>query len=884
MIGVSRHAWHAHSAEETLALVETTAAGLSHAEAARRRQTSGPNRLMPPRPTPALRLLRDQVASVVVLLLVAAAGVSLALGEGLEAAAIGCVLLLNVGLGFAIDLGARRAMEALAALDAAWCLAMRDGTLCRIEVDGLVPGDLVELESGHTVPADARLLSAHDLRVTEATLTGESLPVPKRPGVTLEADTPLADRANMVYKGTVVLGGSGRAVVTGTGRGSELGRIGALLEGIADERTPLERRLDALGRRLVWLTLVIAALVASVGWFQGLALGRVIETGIALAVAAVPEGLPAVVTIALAIGLRRMAARHALVRRLPAVETLGSVTVVCTDKTRTLTSGEMTLVRVWTADREYVLDEPHGDGRDQRLQHALEVAILASRPQPSVRSPKASGDPVESALAQAAAGIGLDRERLVAAQPLAGVVPFSSERRFMASVHRAQSGLVAYVKGAPIHVLALSDHLLTGPGEVRLDLAGKRRLLAVNRAMAAEGLHVLALARGQVGHSGEPAIRRLTFVGFAGLLDPPAPGVRETIDRLRAAGLRTIMLTGDQRATAIAVGRRLGLLTSDQEVLDGREVQRLSHDELRDRLDATRVFSRITPDAKLAIVGALQERGEIVAMLGDGVNDAAALKKADVGVAMGIRGSDVAKQAASIVLRDDRFETVAAAVEEGRVIYDNIRKFVFYLFSCNLAEILVLLVLGLLGLPPLLPLQILWLNLVTDTFPALALALEPADPDVMRRPPRDPQEALLSRRFLLTMTAYALLIAASTIGASLVIDDPTGPRVVTVAFVTLALAEVFHLGNARRADPVIGPRSATANPYALGALLFTTALQCGIMFWPPAMRLLHLAPLTGRDWVIIGVSAAATAVIGQATKLVHGWGGWQAGAQAPGLA
>jgi Ca2+-transporting ATPase len=592
------------------------------------------------------------------------------------------------------------------------------------------------------------------LRTSEAALSGESLPVSKEAGVALAADTVLAERSNMVYQGTTVAAGTGRAAVTATGTATELGRVGVLVAGLGEERTPLERRLDLLGRRLVWLALAVAAGVAALGAMQGAPLGLVLGTGLALAVAAVPEALPAVATIALAIGLRRMARRHALVRRLPAVETLGSTTVICTDKTRTLTSGEMTVVQVWTDGAAIDLGQdsepsPQDEGR---LRRTLAVAARASRPQALGEM----ADPVDLAVLRAAARLGIDGEALEREQPVLGLVPFSSERRMMASFHQAQGAVVAYVKGAPGRVLELSE----------LDEGRRRQLLAINEELAAEGLRVLALAAGTVEAARESSLRGLTFLGFLGLMDPPDRGVKETIGRLRRAGIRTLMLTGDQRRTAEAIGRQVGTLGPGEQVIDGRELDASSDAQLSGRLAHVAGFSRVSPEHKLRIVRALQAGGDIVAMLGDGVNDAAALKRADVGVAMGMRGTDVAKEAAAIVLQDDRFETIAAAVEEGRVVYDNIRKFVFYLFSCNVAEVLVLLAAGLAGFPlPLAPLQILWLNLVTDTFPALALAMEPGDPDIMTRPPRAPQEAILSRAFVGSVLLHALLITACTMAA-----------------------------------------------------------------------------------------------------------------------
>jgi len=864
--------WHAMPVDDVLRALETRLDGLDEEEARRRLGRFGANRLRPPRPTSALHLLVTQFQSIVVWLLVGAALVSFAMDDRLEAAAIGVVIALNAGMGFVIELRARRAMDALLQLDASRASVVRDGRLLDVSADVLVPGDVVQLDAGHTVPADARILTATDLRVSEAALTGESLPVEKRAAPVAGDGTPLAERTSMVYKGTTVGAGTGRGVVVHTGDRTEVGRIGVLAGAVKEERTPLERRLDALGRRLVWLALGVAGIVAALGVLQGAPAGLMVELSIALAVAAVPEGLPAVATIALAIGLRRMARRKALVRRLPAVEALGSTTVICTDKTRTLTSGEMSIVRVWAGDVEFRLD---GEGQpspagDPGLQEAIRAAVLASRTQAEGGGGegRVTGDPVDRAVLQAAARVTLAPEA-DATRQLETFIPFSSERAFMAAFSRRGPGgrLVAHVKGAPHRVLEMCGHSRAPGGDRPLTPAGREALLDVNRALGEQGLRVLAVAAGAVAEPSESSLTRLTFLGFLGLMDPPAPGVKDAIKRLRTAGLRTIMLTGDQRSTAEAVGRELGVLAAGDQAIDSRELQALEPGELDHRLPGISTFSRISPEDKLTIVEAFQRQGAIVAMLGDGVNDAPALRKADVGVSMGIRGTDVAKEAAAIVLEDDRFETIVAAVEEGRVIFDNIRKFVFFLFSCNAAEVLVLLVAGVLALPlPLLPLQILWLNLVTDTFPALALAMEPGDPDVMTRPPRDPQEAILSRAFLSHVLWYASLITVSTLAAFLWALGRPSSDAPTVAFMTLALAQVFHLGNARSARPVVRLEGALSNRYALGAVVLCVGLQLCAVYVPPLAGILRVAPPGIRDWAIILPCAALTAVVGQGIR------------------
>jgi Ca2+-transporting ATPase len=879
-------AWHSLSASETLAALASQPEGLSPEEAAERLARYGPNHFRASRPVSAWAVLLRQFRSVIVVLLSAAAGIAFYTGDVLDGAAIGAVLVLNVGIGFVTELQARRAMAALLSLEVARARVVRAGHLMDIEAYDLVPGDVLEVEAGDAVPADARLLEALELRTLEASLTGEPVPAEKGADARVGADVPLADRATMLYKATTVVAGRGRAVVVATGMATEVGRIGVLLSGISEQQTPLERRLDALGHRLVGVALAVAGLVAWIGLQQGMAAGELLQTALALAVAAVPEGLPVVATIAMAVGVRRMARRRALIRHLPVVETLGSATVICTDKTGTLTAGEMTATVIRLEDVEVSVSgggyAPEGEFRldgaridpltDPRLEAALRICLLAARGGVTAEggSWRAVGDPTEAALAALAIKAGLNRSTLVAEWPQVSEVPFASERMFMASFHNTPSGLLACVKGAPRRVLQLSSRVLTGAGSREIDERERARLLALNGELAARGLRVLALARKDVASADEGALAGLTWVALVGLNDPPASGVRETIATFRGAGIRTVMLTGDQRLTAERIADDLGLRSPGDAILDGSQIDRLSDGELRDRVVRTVGYSRVSPEAKLRIIGAYQARGEIVAMLGDGVNDAAALRKADIGVAMGRRGTDMAKEAADLILEDDQFPTIAVAVEEGRVVFDNIRKFVFYLFSCNLAEILVLLGAGVAGFSaPLLPLQILWLNLLTDTVPALALAVEPAEANIMRQPPRDPREAILSSRLVRPVIGYALLISLCTLAAfswGLARDPVNSAHASTLAFMTLAFAQILHLGNARSAAPVLAPERALSNRYALAAVLVTFGLQVLAVSLDPLAQVLGLFPLTGKDWLVVLGLALVPAVVGQALK------------------
>ena len=856
--------WHTMPPERVLREQESGPGGLSEAEAARRLARYGPNRFERAPPASAWRVLLAQFRNVVVALLAAAAFLAFLTGDPLDAGAVLAVLVFNVAIGFTTEFRAHRAMEALVGLEVAHARVLREGSWRELDARELVPGDLINLEAGQSVPADARLLESAELRVQEASLTGESVPAEKKAADTLTGEVPLAERTTMVYKATTVVAGRGQAVVVATGMATEVGRIGALAGSIEDQTTPLERRLDQLGRRLALAALTVAVVVAVLGYRQGLPTAQLIQTAVALAVAAVPEGLPVVATIAMAVGVRRMARRKVLVRRLPVVETLGSATVICTDKTGTLTMGRMRAEVLRLSDREVPLDGAAGDG-DPRLAEALRIAALANEAALTRTDGEwtAHGDPTDAALLLAAAQAGQERDRLLEEAPRTAELPFSSERQLAASWHRTGATRTLYVKGAPGRILDVSDRVLETDGPRALDPATREELQEVNRSLAGRGLRVLALAIRRGASGDETDLRALTWVGLVGLSDPPAPGVRETIRVFADAGIRTVMITGDQQRTAQAIAVDLGLLRPGDRVMDGRELDRLSDEALRDAVETVGAYSRASPEAKLRIIAAHQSRGAVVAMLGDGVNDAAALRKAEIGVAMGIRGTDMAKEAADLILEDDRFPTIGAAIEEGRVIFDNVRKFVFYLFSCNLAEVLVLLGVGLASAgAPLYPLQILWLNLITDTLPALALAVEPGEPGVMRQPPRDPHAAILSATVLRVIAAYAAIIAAVTVIAFALVGT-------TGAFMTLAFAQIFHLGNARSAGPVLSPKIALANRSAIAAVLLAVGLQLFAAFFEPLARVLRVTPLEGREWALVAGLALVPAAVGQTVKLLR---------------
>jgi len=882
-------AWHSLDADEALQRLGASRHGLSETEAERRLVTFGRNVIQVVRPESAWRILLRQFASVIVLLLVVAALFALFSGDVADAIAIAAVLVLNIAIGFATEIKARRAMEALRSMDVHHATVIRDEVVRRIDADRVVPGDVIVMEAGSAVPADARILTATELTTVEAPLTGEALSVSKHAAPPPPIDAPLGDRTSMLYMGTTVVTGSVTAVVVATGSATEVGRIGMLVSGIADEPTPLEKRLDVLGRQVVFAAIAVGVGVAVLDFAHGSPLASVFLIAVAIAVAAVPEGLPAVVTITMAVGVRRMAKRKAVVRRMSMVESLGSVTVVCTDKTGTLTLGDMTAVAFWTPDGDAWPDSgteiavsgagygPEGEflvngvptaASDlPALNRSLVAGSMANRANLAHTRGnqwRAHGDPTEAALLVAARKGSIDRDELLRTMPEIAELPFSSQRMVMATFHRSSTGAIrAFVKGAPDRVLARCTTAATQTGDRTLSAAARSAVLRSNEALAARGLRVLALADGQPQGNDEASLQNLCFLGLVGMFDPPAPGVDETIHSLRAAGIRTIMLTGDQRLTASVIAHALGVAAEGSETLDGAEIDALSDSALAGRLESVSAFSRVSPEAKLRIVAALQTRGNIVAMLGDGVNDAPALARADIGVAMGGRGTDVAKEAAGVVLADDRFSTVAVAVEEGRVIYGNIRRFVFYLLSCNLAEVLLLFVAAIAGLAsPLQPLQILWLNLLTDTFPALALAMEPSNPGVMTRPPQNPHAPLLSRRLVLTSGGYALVIAAAAFAALLWgLSETGGDRIQavrhagTLTFMTLALAQIAHLVNARHLPGDVGARR--INWYVAAAAGLAVALQLATVYVSPLARVLGVTPIDLTDIAVISALALA---------------------------
>ena len=860
-----RHdAWHCLDVSTALQRLGAGPAGLSGEEAARRLAAYGPNELQRIERASAWETLASQFKNVLIIILLAATLLSGLLGHTLEAVVIAVIVLFAVGLGFVQEYRAERALEALRAMAAPLGHALRDGVETAVPARELVPGDVVLLRTGDRVPADARVTLAVNLAVDEAALTGESAAVEKTAAPLDREGLGLGDRVNMVYAGTLVTHGRGQAVIVATGMATEFGRISALVQTVDAGRTPLQENLDRLGAALAKAALVVVAIIVVAGLWRGLPPLDMFLFGIALAVAVVPEALPAVVTISLAIGVRRMVRRRALVRRLPAVETLGSTSVICTDKTGTLTRNEMTLRRIVTADGSFEVTgvgyEPAGevlqDGAAVSPPSALLEALRAGALASDARLVSADGrwriqgDPTEGALIVAAAKAGLDHESLNRERPRVDEVPFTPERRRMTTLHAAGAETIAYSKGAADVVLADCDRQLRGDGDAPLAEADRRRLRSIEQEMAAQGLRVLALAsRREAGR--EDAERGMTFLALVGLMDPPRAEAASAVRTCLSAGITPVMITGDHPLTARTIADEIGLLGS-REVVTGPELEAMSDEAFEQTVRRIGVYARVSPADKLRVVTAWQAQGEVVAMTGDGVNDAPALKKADVGIAMGVTGTDVSKEAAGVTLLDDNFATIVAAVDEGRIVFSNIKKYLTFLLSSNVGEILLMAAAALGGLPlPLTAVQILYVNLATDGLPALALAVDPPEPDLMRRPPRDPRAGIFNRPLVILLLAGGLWSAVVNLMLFVWLRQSGRPlrEAMAMTFISLVLIQFFKAYN-YRSDRFSVLRRPFANRWLNLAVAWELLLLAVVVYAPFLQEAFGTFNFSWTDWAI----------------------------------
>ncbi|MDK2988729.1 MAG: P-type Ca2+ transporter type [Methanoculleus sp.] len=880
--------WYTLSAEEVRRELGTGPAGLSPGEAEERLQRYGKNVLREEARETRLQVFLRQFKSVLIVILVIAAAISFLVGEPVDAAAILIIVVLNAILGFSQEWQAGEAIEALKKMLVQRAVVVRGGEQQEIDAAELVPGDLVILEMGERVPADLFIVEATSLEVDEAPLTGESSPVDKAPD-SLPAGTALSERSNMAFAGTTVVNGRGRGIAVATGMNTEFGMIAGLSQRVEDETTPLSRQMDRLGRDLGLIAVGIAILVVIVGLLQQRGFLEMFLIGVSLAVAVIPEGLPAVVTLTLALGIKNMMRRNCLIRHLPASETLGAVSVICTDKTGTLTRNEMAVVRVRTPDAEVAVTgtgyAPEGEFlregtpvdplADPGLARFLRTVLLCNHATLNLEEGgwRIFGTPTEGALVVAAAKAGLSREDAPAA---AKEFSFNSTRKRMTIIYPEEGGFVAHVKGAPEVLLARSSRLLRGDSVVPLTDDLRDALLAEIGDYASGGLRVLGAAYRPLPEglewTEETVEKDLIFLGFAGIVDPPRPEAAEAIRLSRSAGIDVIMITGDNPLTAYAIARDLGL--SSEGALTGTDLEAMGDNELEERLRTTKVLSRVTAEHKLRVIDILARDREVIAMTGDGVNDAPALKKASIGIAMGIKGTDVAKESSDMVLVDDNFASIVAGVEEGRREYDNISRFTRYLLSSNVGEMVAIVGGLLLGLPLILiPIQILWINLVTDGLTAIALGLEPAERDVMQRRPRDPGESILTRNAYLIVLILGVWLGFLTIYAFLGLYEADLDRARTMAFTGLIIFELYNVLNFRSFRFPLHRIGFFSNPALFLAILGSLALQALVVYVPVLQTFLGTAPLTPGDWGLLALLGLPVLIAGEAYKILRlRWG------------
>lgn len=887
--------------EAVKALQSDVQRGLTEEEALKRLHKNGPNQLRVKPKVPSYQIFFSQFKDFMVLILLAAVLVSLLLGEIADAVTIIIIVIVNAVFGFIQEYRAERSMEALKEMASPEARVRRDGNIIKVPARCVVPGDIMLIESGDRVAADGLLLEARELQVDEAALTGESLPVNKNPGP-IPDTVSIGDRCNMVHQGTNIVAGRGIALTVATGMNTEVGKIAGMLQDVENEMTPLQKRLSHLGQLLVFACLAICVMVVAVGILRGEEIYIMFLAGVSLAVAAIPEGLPAIVTVCLALGVQRMVKRNAIIRKLPAVETLGCASVVCSDKTGTLTENKMTVRKVWVGGQLLSVSGsgyvPQGyfTAKDQRvavsddLQMLLTVAAACNNASLeksgipiggwfrrfSGRSPKPGktreavdggwsicGDTTEGALLVAAAKGGIWREELEKKEPRVEEIPFDSYRKRMSVVCRRGKSLRAYVKGAPDVILDLCTGVLKGGRIVPLNASLRRVILDENEAMAGEALRVLAFAyRDLEGteFAADTVEKGLTLVGLMGMSDPPRPEAASAIQVCYRAGIKVVMITGDHQITARAVATELGIpVEEERQVIDGSRLEMMKDVELARIAPEVNVYARVTPEHKLRIVRALKSNSHIVAMTGDGVNDAPAVKEADIGIAMGRTGTDVTKEAADMILADDNFATIVAAVEEGRGIYDNIRKFISYLLSCNTGEVLVMLLAVICGLPlPLLPIQILWINLVTDGLPAMALGIDNKDPNVMKRPPHSTNERVFDRglsRSVVSLGVQIGLVTISVFVLGLYLGDGDIRTARTLAFTTLVAAQLFAVFECRAGDRSPFAAGYFSNPYLCGAVALSALMQVLVIYVPLLQVVFKTTPLNIFHWFIILTAA-----------------------------
>ncbi len=843
-------------------------AGLSVEEAEKRKNIYGENALKQTEKKSFLQMFFSQLKDFMIIILIIASFISLIVGEVADTVIILLVVILNAVLGVIQENKAEKSLEALKNLSSPAAKVVRGGRKMEVKSKNIVPGDIVIIEAGDIAPADGVLFQSANLMMEEAALTGESVPVEKNTAIPQGEDIPLGDRKNYIYTSSLAVYGRGQFIVTATGMNTEVGKIAEMLQKEEKIKTPLQEKLDELGKTLGIAVLVICALLFGIGYFQNRSLFEMFMTSISLAVAAIPEGLPAIVTIVLSIGVQRMIKRNAIIRKLPAVETLGTASVICSDKTGTLTQNKMTVTKIYTYDKLVDIDQADKDQPKEEL--ALKIGLLCNDASLDEEDgeKKAVGDPTEVALVAAAHLHGLFKKEEESKSERVNEIPFDSDRKLMTTIHRYGKDFWVYTKGAPDVLLERCDKILLDDGIATLDEEMKSNIKKANEEMSSQALRVIALAYQEMSSLPERIVSEeiedhLIFVGMAGMIDPPREEVKESVRISKEAGVRPVMITGDHKLTAMTIAKELGILDEGQEAIEGRVLEKMSDEDLFRNVERYSVYARVSPEHKVRIVKAWQQKGRIVAMTGDGVNDAPALKRANIGCAMGITGTDVSKEAADMVLTDDNFATIVSAIEEGRSIFDNIKKSIHFLLSCNIGEVVALAVCIVLNYPiPLLPIHILWVNLVTDSFPALALGVDPAEKDIMKRKPRDPKESIFGGGLGLVIALEGAAIGILTVIAFQIGRAESLELGRSMAFVVLSLSQLFHTFNVRAMDKSIFQVGFTSNKQLLGALFVSFLLMIGILVIPPLRDIFKLALIDSVHWgILLGISLMILVVV-----------------------
>ncbi len=891
--------WHNQEASETLSLLNSSRNGLSQDEAQRRLAQYGPNELVEKKKISPWMLWLGQFKDFLIIILLVAVVLSAILGEVADAIVIFVIVLFATTLGFIQEYRAERAMEALKKMAAPTASVIRDGKEVEIPAREIVPGDIILLRTGDKVPADSRLIEAVNLKTEEAPLTGESVPIGKVTAL-IPGEAGVGDRTNMVFMGTTAVWGRGRAIVTGTGMQTEFGKIATLIQEVEEEPTPLKVNLAKMGKFIAYAALAICFILAGIGILRGHEILEMLIWGVSLAIAAVPEALPAVLTIGLAIGVQQMAKRHALIRKLHAAETLGCTTVICSDKTGTLTQDEMTVRRIYvdskTIDVTGVGYEPKGEFhlngkaidvfRDTSIQTLMKINTLCN--DTTLASTNGvwniKGDPTEGALVVVSAKAGLSPEEASSKFPRIDEIPFSSERKRMTTMHNTPEGKIAYSKGAPEIILDSCSYILKDGKEKSLTEKDKAEVLGNATQMAGEALRVLGMAYKQLSEipaHKEDSETGMVFVGLAGMIDPPREEVKGAVKLCDQAGIKSVMITGDHKLTAVAIAKELGILKEGGMALTGAELDNLNDEQFEALVDKIEVYARVSPAHKLRVVEALGKKGNVVAMTGDGINDAPALKKSDIGIAMGITGTDVTKETADMVLTDDNFASIVAAVEEGRHIFGNVKKYLVYLLSCNIGEILLMAVAILFGTAfglapgviPLVAIQILWVNLATDGLPAIALSVDPPDPDTMKQKPRPRTQTIFTKKVTWYLVLIGIWTAAATLGVFVwaLNSGRSFAEAQSLCFVSLILIEFFNAFNCRSMDYSLFKIGPARNKWLIWAILFDVAITIPLFYVPALQGPFHTYALTAEDWGICLLTGASIFIVVEIEKLISSW-------------